>query len=182
MADHVWNSVLSELQKGVEEKSHPFKFATLATLGLERLPRLRTIKIRDFEPESLQMTFYTDSRSKKILHIKENNKVSLLFYHPDKLMQLRIEGLAIRERDEAVLRDHWSHVEGPSQKDYTTSTAPGTEIKHPEKIEYIEQDDFFSVVYILPFKVEYLQLKRPHHLRVRFSKREGIWKSDYLVP
>ena len=182
MEDHIWNSVLSELRKGVEEKSHPFKFATLATLGLERLPRLRTIKIRDFEPESLQMTFYTDSRSKKILHIKENNKVSLLFYHPDKLMQLRIEGLAIRERDEAVLQDHWSQVEGPSQKDYTTSTAPGSEIAHPEKIEYIEQDDFFSVVYILPFKVEYLQLKRPHHLRVRFSKRQGIWKSDYLVP
>lgn len=182
MEDHIWNSVRSELRKGVEEKSHPFKFATLATLGLERLPRLRTIKIRDFEPESLQMTFYTDSRSKKILHIKENNKVSLLFYHPDKLMQLRIEGLAIRERDEAVLQDHWSRVEGPSQKDYTTSSAPGTEIKHPEKVEYIEQDAFFSVVYILPFKVEYLQLKRPHHLRVRFSKRQGLWKSDYLVP
>jgi len=182
MADQIWNSVISELQKGVDEKAHPFKFATLATLGLERLPRLRTIKLREFEPESLRMTFYTDSRSKKILHIKENNKVSLLLYHPDKLMQLRIEGLAIRERDEAVLQDHWSRVEGASQKDYTTSSAPGTEIKHPEKIEYIERDDFFSVVYILPFKVEYLKLKRPHHLRVRFSKREGNWKSDYLVP
>ncbi|MEJ2585969.1 MAG: hypothetical protein P8Z38_13410 [Robiginitalea sp.] len=134
MADHIWNSLKTELQKGVDEESHPFKFATLATLGLERLPRLRTIKIREFDPESLQMTFYTDSRS------------------------------------------------GASQKDYTTSAAPGTEIRHPEKIEYIEQDDFFSVVYILPFKVEYLQLKRPHHLRVRFSKREGDWKSDYLVP
>ena len=182
MTDHIWNSVLSELQQGVEQDSHPFKFATLATLGLERLPRLRTIKIREFDSESLQMTFYTDSRSKKILHIKENNKVSLLFYHPEKLMQLRVEGLAIRERDEAVLQDHWGRVEGASQKDYTTSHAPGTEIKHPEKIEYIEQDDYFSVVYILPFKVEYLQLKRPNHLRVRFSKREGIWKSDYLVP
>ncbi len=182
MADHIWTSVKTELRKGVEEQSHPFKFATLATLGLERLPRLRTIKIRDFDPESLQMTFYTDSRSKKILHIKENNKVSLLLYHPDKLMQLRIEGLAIRERDEAVLQEHWSRVEGPAQKDYTTSAAPGTEINHPEKIEYIYRDDFFSVVYILPFKIEYLQLKRPHHLRVRFSKREGIWRSDYLVP
>ena len=182
MANHIWNSVKTELQKGVEETSHPFRFATLATLGLERLPRLRTIKIREFDPESLQMTFYTDSRSKKILHIKENNKVSLLLYHPDKLMQLRIEGLAIRERDEEVLQAHWSRVEGGSQKDFTTTSAPGTEILNPEKVEYIDRDDFFSVVYILPFKVEYLQLKRPHHIRVRFSKREGDWKSDYLVP
>ena len=78
------------------------------------------------------MTFYTDSRSKKILHIKENNKVSLLLYHPDKLMQLRIEGLAIRERDEEVLQAHWSRVEGGSQKDFTTTSAPGTEILNPE--------------------------------------------------
>ena len=182
MANDIWNSVIEELLKGVEEPTHPFKFATLATLGLERLPRLRTIKIREFDPESLQMTFYTDSRSKKILHIKENNKVSLLLYHPEKLMQLRIEGLAIRERDEGVLQGHWSHVEGASQKDFTTSSAPGTEIQHPEMIEYIDKDHFFSVVYILPFKVEYLQLNRPHHLRVRFSKKEGDWKSDYLVP
>lgn len=182
MANHIWNMVKTELKKGVKETSHPFKFATLATLGLERLPRLRTIKIREFDQESLQMTFYTDSRSKKILHIKENNKVSLLLYHPEKLMQLRIEGLAIRERDEAVLQEHWSRVDVASQKDFTTSSAPGTEIKHPEKIEYIDRDDYFSVVYILPFKVEYLQLKRPNHLRVRFSKREGDWKSDYLVP
>jgi hypothetical protein len=182
MKDQIWNEIVTELQEGVSQRSHPFRFATLATLGLERLPRLRTIKIREFDPESLQMTFYTDSRSKKILHIKENNKVSLLLYHPEKLLQLRIEGLAIRERDEEVLKDHWMRLDGNGQRDYTSSTAPGTEIMNPEKIEYLDQDAYFSLVYILPFKVEYLRLKEPNHLRVRFSKREQGWKSDYLVP
>jgi len=182
MKDRIWNEMIAELQASIGEANHPFKFATLATLGLERLPRMRTIKIRGFEPDSLQLTFYTDSRSKKILHIKENNKVSLLMYHPKKLLQLRFEGLAIRERNDEVLREHWTGVKGRSQKDYTTVYAPGTEIQHPEKIEYLEDDIYFTMVYILPFKVEYLKLKRPNHLRVRYSKREGTWKSDFLVP
>lgn len=182
MKEQKWEQIIRELKAGVNESAHPFRFATLATLGLGNLPRLRTIRIRGFDPEKMQLTFYTDSRSKKILHIKENNKVSLLFYHPDKLFQLRLEGLAIRERDEDILQAHWEHVDGNSQLDYLTSTAPGTEIKDPDKIEYIEEASYFSVVYILPFKIELLQLKRPHHLRIRFSKREGIWKSDYLVP
>ena len=182
MKDRIWNEIVAELQSSVEQAQHPFKFATLATLGLERLPRMRTIKIRNFDPEGMQLTFYTDSRSKKILHIKENNKVSLLMYHPEKLLQLRFEGLAIRERDEEVLQENWARVDGKAKKDYTTAYAPGTEIQNPERIEYLEEDAYFSMVYILPFKIEYLRLKRPNHLRVRYSKREGIWKSDFLVP
>lgn len=182
MEEQKWDEIRRELEAGLNDPSHPFRFATLATLGLGNLPRLRTIRIRDFDPELMQLTFYTDSRSKKILHIKENNKVSLLFYHPDKLFQLRLEGLAVRERDETVLQLHWEGVEGNSQLDYLTTTAPGTEIKDPDKIEYLEGNPYFSVIYILPFKIELLQLNRPHHLRIRFSKREGSWKSDFLVP
>ena len=95
MKDQKWQGIIGELKGGVTDPNHPFKFGTLATLGLGNLPRLRTIRIRDFDPQNMRLTFYTDSRSKKILHIKENNKVSLLFYHPKKLLQLRLEGLAL---------------------------------------------------------------------------------------
>ena len=182
MKDQIWNEIVDELEAGVQKRSHPFRFATLATIGLERLPRLRTIKIREFDPESLQLTFFTDSRSKKVLHIKENNKVSLLLYHPDKLLQLRIEGLAIRERDQEVLSEYWTRMDGNGKRDYMSAIAPGTEITNPERVEYLDQDLYFCVFYVLPFKVEYLRLKDPNHLRVRFSKRESGWKSDYLVP
>ena len=182
MKDHKWEGIISELKDGVTDPNHPFKFTTLATLGLGNLPRLRTIRIRDFDPQNMRLTFYTDSRSKKILHIKENNKVSLLFYHPEKLLQLRMEGLAIRERDEEILQGLWARIGEKSQLDYRTAIAPGTEIQNPDKIEYVEERSYFAAVYILPFKIELVQLKRPNHIRIRFSKREGDWKSDYLVP
>jgi pyridoxine/pyridoxamine 5'-phosphate oxidase len=180
--DQKWEGIIGELKGGVTDPNHPFKFGTLATLGLGNLPRLRTIRIRDFDPQNMRLTFYTDSRSKKILHIKENNKVSLLFYHPKKLLQLRLEGLAIRERDEDILYGLWERIGEKSQLDYRTSIAPGTEIQNPDKIEYVKERSYFAAVYILPFKIELVQLKRPNHIRIRFSKREGDWKSDYLVP
>ncbi|MGB5403097.1 MAG: pyridoxamine 5'-phosphate oxidase family protein [Robiginitalea sp.] len=182
MKDQKWEGIISELKAGVTDPSHPFKFSTLATLGLGNLPRLRTVRIRDFDPQNMRLTFYTDSRSKKILHIKENNKVSLLFYHPEKLLQLRMEGLAVREKDEEILEGLWDRIEERSQLDYLTASAPGTEIQNPDKIEYIKERTYFSAVYILPFKIELVQLKRPNHIRIRYSKREGDWKSDYLVP
>jgi len=38
------------------------------------------------------------------------------------------------------------------------------------------------MVDVTPFKIEYLQLKRPNHLRIRFSKKNEKWKGNYLVP
>lgn len=182
MKEQKWDEIIREIEAGLQDPAHPFKLATLATVGLGNLPRLRTVRIRDFDSQHMRLTFYTDSRSKKILHIKENKKVSMLFYHPEKMLQLRLEGLAVRERDETVLQTLWKQIEGNSRQDYLTVSAPGTEIQSPDKIEYLKEQSFFSAIYILPFKIEYLQLKRPNHLRIRFSKQEGNWKSDFLVP
>lgn len=182
MSREIWKQIESELEAATRNPGHPFRFATLATIGLEQVPRMRTVVLRDFDPERFQLTFYTDSRSKKMLHIKENNKVSLLLYRGDALIQLRLEGLAIPVRDENVLREHWKRVGVPAQRDYTTLCAPGTEIRSPDRVEYLEDEDFFSVVHIRPFKVEYLRLKRPNHIRVQFSKEQEDWRSDYLVP
>lgn len=182
MKSDIWNQINTALTEASRDPGHPFRYATLATIGLDKVPRLRTVVIREYDPEQVRLTFYTDSRSKKMLHIKENNKVSLLLYRGDELLQLRLEGSAVRERDENVLREHWKQVEGNSQKDYTTLCAPGTEIKSPDRIEYLQDADYFSVVYIQPFKIEYLRLKRPNHIRVRFSKEKSDWRSEFLVP
>ena len=176
-----WEELKEELQRGASKKGHPFRYFTLGTVGLERLPRLRTIVLRRIS-EDLTLTFYTDRRSKKLIHIKENNKVSLLFYHPKKLMQLKVEGLARVIKDEAILKKYWSGVQTSSRKDYITSTAPGSSIDSPDAVEYLEDENYFCMVEVEPFKIEYLKLKRPNHLRIRFSKKEDQWISEFLVP
>ena len=179
--DKNWVDLKAELQKGAAKKAHPFHYFTLGTVGLDRLTRLRTIALRQVT-EDLKLLFFTDSRSKKIIHLKENNKVGLLFYHPERLLQLRVEGLATVHKDEATKNKYWSKIDPHSKKDYTTTAAPGSELLDPDRVEYLEDKNHFCMVEVTPFKIEYLKLQKPHHVRIRFSNRAGSWQHEYLVP
>lgn len=181
MSDFFWKEIKEELHNGVKDPRHPFHFFTFGTVGLERTPRLRTVVLRDVT-ENLNLVFYTDQRSKKVLHMTENNRVSLLFYNQEKLLQLKIEGLAKVQSDEGTLKKHWATVPAKNRRDYTKTVAPGSTISQPEAIEHLTDKNFFCLVEVEPFKIEYLKIQAPDHLRIRFSREGELWKSDYLVP
>ncbi|MFX0557615.1 pyridoxamine 5'-phosphate oxidase family protein [Maribacter sp. CXY002] len=181
MTAKFWNELNDELQKGISEHGHPFRYATLGTIGLDKIARLRTVVIREVSHDQ-NIVFFTDKRSKKVTHIKENPNVSLLLYHPEKLLQIRIEGLANIHVDEKTLSKYWNRIQAKGKKDYTTKYAPGSTIKNPDEIEYLDEHHHFCMITIVPFKLEYLKLKRPNHIRVKFSKNEDLWVSEFLVP
>lgn len=176
-----WDELIYELEKGAADKSHPFHNFTLGTVGLDHTARLRTVVLRKFSSE-LHLIIFTDDRSKKIVHLKENNKVGLLFYNPQKMLQLRIEGLATILRDPATKEKYWGGIEPKSRRDYTTTSPPGSIISGPESIEYLDSKDHFCAVEITPFKIEYLKLQNPNHLRMRFSRLHNNWDAEFLVP
>ncbi|NNM21982.1 MAG: pyridoxamine 5'-phosphate oxidase, partial [Flavobacteriaceae bacterium] len=90
--------IKAELLLTNTDKNHPFRHFFLSTFG--KYPETRTVVNRGVT-EDLEITFFTDSRTPKVEQIKENNKVSALFYHPGKLLQLRLYGQAhiITRRD-----------------------------------------------------------------------------------
>ena len=179
--DQIFKDLQEELKKGSTQKSHPFRYFTLGTVGLDRLARQRTLVLRKVSDE-LQLSFYTDFRSKKIIHIKENNKVGLLFYNSEKLLQIKIEGIATIIKGKAIEETYNNGIPEKARKDYTTAMAPGTPLEDPAVIEYLKKENHFCVVEITPFKIEYLKLQQPEHLRVRFSRRQELWSGEFLVP
>lgn len=181
MYNTIFQEIKKELQKGLAKKGHPFRFCTLGTVGLGNIPRLRTVVLRNVT-EDVVLSFYTDKRSKKITHIQENKNVSLLFYHPKKMVQLRIEGTATMDTSQKTTKMIWDGLHPNAKKDYTTVQSPGSAIKDPNHVEYLSDENYFCLVEVLPFKMEYLKLQSPHHLRVRFSNKNGTWESDYLIP
>lgn len=181
MTDTFFDELKSELQKGVHKKGHPFRYGVLGTVGLSKMARLRIVVLREVH-DNLTLTFFTDKRSKKLIHIKENNKVSMLFYHPKKLLQLKVEGLASVVIDESALSIYLNDVQPNSKKEYTSQNAPGSLVTKPESVEYLNSENHFCVVEIEPFKIEYLKLKSPNHHRIRFSKTDGNWNGEFLVP
>jgi len=180
MTQNIFQELSEELKKGVSQKGHAFRYFTLATVGLDQVARLRTIVLRNVS-EELQLTFYTDSRSKKMIHLLENKKVGLLFYNPENLMQIRIEGMAKAINDEETKVKYWNGNK-KSRKEYTTTIAPGTPLTNPGHLEYLDDEDHFCIVEITPFKIEYLKLKSPHHIRVRYSWEVDFWEQEFLVP
>ncbi len=181
MTASFFQELQTELHLGVSQKGHPFRYFTFATVGLDRMARLRTVVLREVS-EDLAITFYSDKRSKKITHIKENPKVSMLFYHPEKMIQLKLEGIASIITDTDLLSTYWKNIPSSAQKEYTINKPPGSTISRPETISYLKDENHFCAVTMTPFKIEYLQLQNPHHIRVRYSKEASRWNGEFLVP
>lgn len=170
-----------ELVNGFSKKGHPFRYFTLATIDKKGTPQQRTVVLRKANPE-LELLFYTDRRSHKIQQIVANDTVSALFYHPKKLLQLKIEGIAKIMNDDRIIESLWSGIPLKSRKDYITQHAPGSLLNVPDEVDYLNNENHFCIVRIIPGKIEYLRLKRPNHLRVLFTKETSDWKGSFLVP
>ncbi|MEM9143052.1 MAG: pyridoxamine 5'-phosphate oxidase family protein [Bacteroidota bacterium] len=181
MSDIFWKEIQSELQKGVQDPGHPFRFFTLGTVGTEGIPILRTVVLRKTS-ESFNLFFYTDQRSQKVAHIQGNKNVSLLFYHPENWVQLHIEGEAKIIDDAKILKEYWDKVSPRNRRDYTRVLAPGSTVSKPEAVEYLTDKNHFCAIAVEPLTIEYLKIQSPEHVRLRFSRENGIWKRNFLVP
>ncbi|MGC1514716.1 MAG: pyridoxamine 5'-phosphate oxidase family protein [Maribacter sp.] len=181
MTDVFFTELKDELHKGTNKRGHPFRYMTMATVGNEKTARLRTVVLRQVS-DDLQLTLYTDRRTQKVAHIEQHATVSILLYHPKKLLQVKIEGKAHIVENKERLQRYWSGVQPKSRKDYITEKTPGTEIDNPDNVEYLEDENYFTMIDIVPDNIEYLKLKRPNHIRVSFSKEGNGWKGNFLVP
>ncbi len=176
-----WDELKQELLSGSKENVHPFHYFTLGTVGMDATARLRTVVLRKVI-DDLEIIFFTDDRSKKIRHLKENNKASLLFYHPDLRLQLRIEGKASIIRDEETTTLYRKSLDKDALDNYNSQPGPGSGIPEEGAFTHNAATSHFCVVKIVPVKIEYLKLRSPKHLRLQFSRGEKGWESQILVP
>ncbi|EAR12923.1 Pyridoxamine 5'-phosphate oxidase-related, FMN-binding protein [Polaribacter irgensii 23-P] len=169
-----------ELVNGHAKKRHPFRNFVLAT-NENGQPRQRTVVLRKTLLD-LSLVIYTDKRTQKIKDLQKNPEFSALFYDSKKLLQIRIEGNAELITDSAQIASYWHTVQAASRKDYTTSLAPGTPIENLDEVGYLAAENYFCPLRLVPYKIEYLRLQRPNHVRVLFSKTVSGWTGEFLVP
>lgn len=169
-----------DLINGYAKKRHPFRYFTLATIH-NGSPRQRTVVLRKLVND-FTILFYTDKRSIKVDDLKLNNSVSALFYHPKKLLQIQISGNVDFFTDETELNSIYKNIPENSRKDYITTKSPGTEISSPDHVEYLTDENHFVAVKIIPKTIEVLQLKRPNHIRIKYTKQNNSWNGKFLVP
>ena len=162
-----WKNINLGIQKAKHDY-HSFVFSTV----LKNSPNSRTVILRDFDENKPAIWFHSDRRSKKILHLEENENVSALFYDKSRKVQLRINGIADIEEDIEHNKKIWDSIRPESKLCYMGPYAPS------QKISQFEPNTLEKSAHDLDKEDEHLGLSRFCRIRITIKKLDWL-KLDY---
>ena len=162
-----WKNINLGIQKAKHDY-HSFVFSTV----LKNSPNSRTVILRDFDEDKPAIWFHSDRRSRKILHLEENENVSALFYDKSRKVQLRINGIADIEEDIEHNKKIWDSMRPESKLCYMGPYAPS------QKISQFESNTLEKSAHDLDKEDEHLGLSRFCRIRIKIKKLDWL-KLDY---
>ena len=162
-----WKNINLGIQKAKHDY-HSFVFSTVS----RNSPDSRTVILRDFDEHKPAIWLHSDRRSKKILHLEENENVSALFYDKSRKIQLRINGIADIEEDIEHNKKIWDSMRPESKLCYMGPYAPS------QKINQFEPNTLKKSAHDLDKEDEHLGLSRFCRIRIKIEKLDWL-KLDY---
>ncbi|MFU8813213.1 MAG: pyridoxamine 5'-phosphate oxidase family protein [Balneolaceae bacterium] len=180
------HDLFGELRLALNDRNHPFRFCTFCTTDSVGRPDCRMVVLRGVEKQS-RLLFYTDARSRKTGQIRENPHVCLLFWHPQKQVQLRLYGSAKLHTGNDTAARHWETVTGGARHDYNLLHPPGTPVDDPASGRQLRQpldDRYFTVVVCTLFSLHALQLHADGHRAIEASAPDNgsDWIGEWISP
>jgi pyridoxamine 5'-phosphate oxidase len=183
MASHA--EAWSILSRGAVDRRSAMHTVTVATVGLNGAPRIRTVVLRHVSVPDRTLRFHTDARSGKIAELRHNPQVQIAACDPGQKIQLRITGLAtIHQRDEVAVAA-WDRAQIKSRECYRQIEAPGTAASRPEDLTRPAEHDGvanFSAVRVAIEEIDWLYLAASGHRRARFRWPDGALAATWLAP
>ena len=138
---------------------------------------------------------HTDARAGKVQEIEVDNRVSWLFYHPKKKIQLRITGRAELHANDQFADDQWKAASLTNRLNYSTTAAPGTEIakassglpelllnKLPTLLESETARKYFMSISCRFNCIDWLMLSALGNRRAKFTWTDDHLESTWIVP
>jgi pyridoxamine 5'-phosphate oxidase len=176
------------LARGVADRRSAFHVPTIATIGLDGRPRLRTVVLRGFDAGAMALRFHTDTRSEKCRELVRDARVAAHMYDALAKLQLRIEGVARLHRDDDIANAAWAGSQPMSRACYAVAPGPGEVIAAPGDYalpatpdEVLPGRANFAAVIITIATIEWLHLAHRGHRRAIFAREDG-WAGRWLVP
>ena len=173
------------LAQGVVNKKSKFHTPTLSTINGNAI-NSKTVILRKVDNKTKMLFFYSDSRSRKVLNIKQNNNATVHLYEPRFKLQVQLYGHAKIENNSEKTKNIWSSLNSFSKKNYLSALSPGEKINSLDNLKYntdYEEAFYnFSLIYFKVSKLECLQLSDIKNIRVEFVYTESSNKKYYMVP
>jgi pyridoxamine 5'-phosphate oxidase len=192
--DGVLKEIWKMLARGAASYRDPFHWPVLGTTGKEG-PHMRCVILREFLRPDRVLVCHTDSRAAKVREISRVSKVSWLFYHPKRKVQLRISGHATLHVDDHFADRQWAGTKQPSRLNYCAIEPPGTPVESPSsglpdflvnKVPTLFETEagrqHFAVISCRIDAIDWLVLRVLGNRRARFQWDETGMKAKWLVP
>ncbi|MEM7546645.1 MAG: pyridoxamine 5'-phosphate oxidase family protein [Pseudomonadota bacterium] len=180
------------LREGVEPGKSAFSMISVATIGRDGHPKLRTVVIRRFDEAAGTIGFNTDVRAPKAAEIYANKAIAVLGYDSAAGIQVRMEGEATLHHAGPAHADAWVASADRSRICYRHNYAPGTALEDPAlgdpTTAMVAPPDRelgmenFSAVSVRLTKVDYLDLKAGGHRRAVFERDDAGWIGGWVAP
>lgn len=187
--DATLDQALALMVRGVKDRKSGMHTFTVATVGDDGAPRLRTVVNRGFDPQSRTLRFHTDARSPKLKELAEDPRAAVHFYDPRAKTQLRLEAVAMIHTDSDLRQQAWDATRDFSRECYRVVPAPGDVVDTPSALAFTQGDDReegaqnFVAVTLHMHAMEWLYLASQGHRRARFVWDDlGNLTQTWLVP
>ncbi|KAB1070487.1 pyridoxamine 5'-phosphate oxidase family protein [Methylobacterium planeticum] len=188
-----WAELWRLLADGVRRGRSAFHTPSLATIGAEGRPRVRTVVLRAADPETATLRIHCDRRSDKAAELLARAPCALHAYDPESKVQIRIEGRAGLHADDAVAEAAWAGSQPMSRVCYGVEPAPGTALARggayaqpdPEAARALGRPNFCALL-VRAESLDFLYLDRRGHRRAGWTRgaggSHGTWHGTWLVP
>lgn len=175
--------------RGVQDRRSAFHTPVLATQGLNG-PQARVLVLRALNAAQRSLTFHTDTRSAKLPELDSDSRVAVTFYDAARKVQLRLNGVASVQANNALSHQRWAASRPSSLRCYLgaqpgavslepTSGLPAQlEGREPELQELAVAEVNFAVLQIDVQRMEWLHLHTRGQRRALFSWVDGSAQSS----
>jgi hypothetical protein len=157
----------------------------LATVDGTGAPSVRSIILRDCDPDAGTVAFATDARSTKVTEVGAQPRVAMTFWDDGTGVQVRLQGRATR-RDADERSRRWAALGAHSRRGYGSPSVPGTPLA-PEDEPVGPDDeglwfDRFAWIEVRVDRIDRLDISTDPHERTVLTRTGRGWSGERVVP
>jgi len=138
---------------------------------------------------------HCDRRTPKVRQICDNPKISWLFYHPKRQIQLRLTGTAMVHTEDSTADSQWEKVRITSRLNYCTEKPPGWPaedptsglpdlLRHKAPGMFDEQGarKNFAAIVCRFDRMDWLKLRLTGNIRAQFHWEDNQPTTSWVIP
>ncbi|MDE8349641.1 MAG: pyridoxamine 5'-phosphate oxidase family protein [Acidocella sp.] len=183
------NDILADafalFSRGVADRRSAFRTPTIASIGSDNTPRIRTMVLRRFDAMNRRLTLHTDQRAGKLADIMHTPNLALHVYDARAALQIRLAATAQVHIEDEVARAAWAASAPISRACYAIEAAPGTAVAAPPSAPSDKESGFknFAALVLRFHRLEWLWLHHSGHRRAAFTWGvDDALHATWLVP